>query len=284
MRIWTFWAVIICKLWAVEGLTLSSQEVVRGQTVLFTFSHDAQSYALSLRMESEAFYFLPHPYKKGHQYLLLPIGYDTKSQSKILQFDLLTPAGIQTISLPALTILQGNYKEENLHVAPSKVTLSKKDQIRALKEHEQLRAIYEVTAPNAFGNLGFGLPMETPLTSSFGNARLFNNTLTSYHSGVDFKAQRPMEVYAVAKGTVALNATLFYAGGSVIIDHGDGIFSSYSHLSHSHLVVGSIIEKDALVGLSGQSGRVTGPHLHFGMSILGVKVDPLQLIELLNNL
>jgi len=91
-------------------------------------------------------------------------------------------------------------------------------------------------------------------------------------------------IYAANDGVIVLSKDRYYAGGSVIIDHGEGIYSVYYHLSSTPLVAGTKVKQGDEIGLSGNSGRVTGPHLHFGIMLQGAPVDPLHFIEVTKNI
>ena len=108
--------------------------------------------------------------------------------------------------------------------------------------------------------------------------------LRSYHSGTDFKAPTGTPIYSVNDGIVKLSSDRYYAGNSVIIDHGHGVYSCYYHLSRLDVKVGQKVKQGEQLGLSGATGRVTGPHLHFSVRVHGVQVDPLQILEVLNTL
>ncbi|MBU1927583.1 M23 family metallopeptidase, partial [bacterium] len=119
--------------------------------------------------------------------------------------------------------------------------------------------------------------------SDFGKARIYNDSLKGYHSGTDYRADVGTPIIASNDGVVALVEERFYSGGTVLVDHGQGIYTCYFHMSKFNVKKGQKIKKAQLLGLSGASGRVTGPHLHFAVRINKVQVDPLQFIELINN-
>ena len=123
---------------------------------------------------------------------------------------------------------------------------------------------------------------DSKITSGFGKARLYNEKLKSYHGGTDFRADIGTPLMACNNGKVVLAKERFYAGNSVVRDHGHGIYSCYFHMSRFNVKEGQNINKGDIIGLSGNSGRVTGPHLHFGIRVGGEQVDPLQFIELIN--
>jgi murein DD-endopeptidase MepM/ murein hydrolase activator NlpD len=127
------------------------------------------------------------------------------------------------------------------------------------------------------------MPMKSKITSDFGNARIYNGKTKSYHSGTDFRAKIGTPIIASNDGKIVLAKRRFYAGGSIIIDHGHGIYSCYYHMSRFDVKEGEMVKKNQVIGLSGDTGRVTGPHLHFSIRVGGLQVDPLQFIELVNN-
>jgi murein DD-endopeptidase MepM/ murein hydrolase activator NlpD len=130
----------------------------------------------------------------------------------------------------------------------------------------------------------FILPVEGKVTSSFGTRRLFNGKLRSFHTGVDFRANEDTTIHAANAGIVRLAKNLFFSGNHVIIDHGLGVFTNYSHLSEIHVNVGDRVEKGQIIGKAGATGRVNGPHLHWGAKVNGTSVDPLQLLNVLTSL
>jgi murein DD-endopeptidase MepM/ murein hydrolase activator NlpD len=156
-------------------------------------------------------------------------------------------------------------------------------QKRIRKEFAQAKRIYTRTTPISYIAKPFVLPLRSLITSHFGTARIFNGLLKSYHSGVDFKAKVGTPVRAINDGMVVLAKKRYYAGGSVIIDHGRGIYSCYYHLSRFKVKPGEFVRRGEIIGLSGKSGRVTGPHLHLTIKIKNVTVDPIQFIKAFNH-
>ncbi|MFA6757605.1 MAG: M23 family metallopeptidase [Sulfurospirillaceae bacterium] len=184
----------------------------------------------------------------------------------------------------AIEVVKGDYFSETLQVEPSKITPPKELEERIKAEYEEAMKIYATFSSERFWSEDFLTPLSSKITSPFGAARVFNDSLKSYHSGVDFRAAIGTKIHATNDGIVVLSKERYYAGGSVIIDHGEGIYSSYLHLSQMPLQVGDRVKKGDLIGYSGASGRVTGPHLHFGIIIQGTTVDPLHFIKTINEL
>jgi murein DD-endopeptidase MepM/ murein hydrolase activator NlpD len=125
----------------------------------------------------------------------------------------------------------------------------------------------------------FVWPRKDEICSTFGARRMFNDKLKSRHFGVDIDGKTGDPVLAIGAGRVVMVSDRYYAGGTVVIDHGLRLFSLYFHLSEFQVEVGDMVEKGQLIGKVGRSGRVTGPHLHLGIRVEGLSFDPLSLLE-----
>jgi murein DD-endopeptidase MepM/ murein hydrolase activator NlpD len=119
--------------------------------------------------------------------------------------------------------------------------------------------------------------------SSFGFRRIINGVPRAPHSGTDLSAPAGTEVMATNHGRVVLVGNFFFAGGSVVLDHGAGLYTMYFHLSEFRVEEGDMVRKGDVIALSGMTGRVTGAHLHWGARTGGARVDPLQLLEKLGS-
>jgi murein DD-endopeptidase MepM/ murein hydrolase activator NlpD len=126
----------------------------------------------------------------------------------------------------------------------------------------------------------FVTPVNAKPTESFGMTRVFNEELTSTHRGTDFPVNEGAPVVVSNSGTVVLAKELFYEGNCVIVDHGQRFFTIYMHLSKIEVKRGDKLGKGERLGLSGQTGRVTGPHLHMGVRWNGAYLNPTRLIGL----
>ena len=124
----------------------------------------------------------------------------------------------------------------------------------------------------------FQRPVPGVVTSAFGGRRMFNGELRSYHRGVDLRGAEGTPIKAVADGKVTIAQNMYFAGNTVYLDHGQGVVSSYAHMSRLDVKPGEMVKAGQQIGLVGATGRVTGPHLHLGVNILGVAVDPLSLV------
>jgi len=254
----------------------SAEEIANGKTVLILLPADKQ---LRLTYNGKNVPLLSHPADPTETIALLPIGYRTAPGEKTLHR--ITASGDKLIHF---RVVDGGYPHETLHVQPSKVTPNPEQQKRVAKEYHEAMAIYDHFTPKRYWSTPFDLPMQSTVTSAFGTARLLNGTLNSFHSGTDFKATPGTPVAAVNDGVVVLAKGRYFAGNSVVIDHGEGLYTCYYHLSRMDVKPGQKVSKGEQIGLSGNTGRVTGPHLHFAVMLQGVQVDPMQLISTLNSL
>lgn len=168
---------------------------------------------------------------------------------------------------------------EKLLVAKSKVDYSKKDLKRISKETEILASIYDQSVTSLLFNETFQIPLQSQVTSKYGTKRLFNDKKNTQHLGIDFKADVGTPIKVSNSGKVVLAQDLFFTGNTVIIDHGLGVFTMYGHLSKVFVKKNDTVFKNTLIGLSGKTGRVTGPHLHWGVKVQGNWVDGDSLIE-----
>ncbi|BCD59454.1 MULTISPECIES: M23 family metallopeptidase [unclassified Nitratiruptor] len=212
-------------------------------------------------------------YTSANHLLIIPFSYYTNETSCFVLID-----GKKIV----LTITPKKYPQESLHVPKNRVAPPKKVLKRIEKEFKEAKKIYLTTSPNNYLRGHIILPVDTSITDPFGIARIFNGKLKSYHSGTDFRALVGSPVKAINRGKVILAKKRYYAGGSIVIDHGKGIYSCYYHLSKFLIQPGDMVERGDIIGLSGKSGRVTGPHLHLTIKIKGVAVDPIQFIKTYN--
>ncbi|NPA60643.1 MAG: M23 family metallopeptidase [Epsilonproteobacteria bacterium] len=230
----------------------------------------------------KAFKIYKHPTKKDKFYVLIPVSYYAKSGKKKLKL-IYTEKQKQKTKTLFLNVKNGNYKKEQIKVSSSKVNpKGKKVKKRIAKEYAQAMKTYRHITNKSYISSNFILPIDSFITSDFGKARVYNSTLKGYHGGTDFRAKVPTPIKASNDGVVVLVKNRFYSGGTVVIDHGHGIYTCYFHMSKFDVKEGEMIKKGEIIGLSGATGRITGPHLHFGVRVNGVQVDPLQFIKLLN--
>lgn len=145
-------------------------------------------------------------------------------------------------------------------------------------EFARLTAVFETVTPEKRWDDGFQKPINAELTSRFGTVRTLNGTFPTRHTGWDLRAATGTPVHASASGRVAFAGVLDIRGNCVIIDHGYGVFSTYSHFSQVFVTRGQEIARDEIIGLTGNTGRSSGPHLHWEIAVNGEFVDSADFI------
>jgi len=179
-----------------------------------------------------------------------------------------------------IDVAERQFRTTRLQVAPKYVELSAADEARAARERREINAIYAQITPEAYWNQPFAVPIPgTTGGRNFGHRRVFNDQPRAPHSGADLTAVAGTPVRATNRGRVVLAKALFFSGNAVFIDHGLGIYSVYLHLSEIRVKPGEMIDRGQVLGLSGATGRVTGPHLHWGVRAQGARVDPFSLLS-----
>ena len=180
-----------------------------------------------------------------------------------------------------MTLLDKKFPTRNLSVEPKYVSPPKEELDRIAEERKTVSGIFATSTPERFWEGYFLRPVPGEAGSSFGKRSVFNGKPRSPHTGTDFRASEGTPVKAPNAGRVVLAKNLFFAGNTVIIDHGAGLYSYFAHLSAFKTEVGDQVRRGEVVGLVGATGRVTGPHLHWTVRLSQARVDPLSLMSVL---
>ena len=273
-----FLAVLICLNLSAKGQSSApseTQTIVNGDVEIVQVE---AKFAGNLSIDGKKKRWLSVPGDENLKFAVVSAGYRQKGEIKLING---LKSGDETI---VFKIVEGEYKKEKITVEGSKVTPPKEVLKRIEEEREEANKIYATANVGLKFNSKFILPMSSAVTSPFGTARVFNGTLKSYHGGTDFRAAVGTSVIAANDGVVAIAKDRYYAGGSVVIDHGEGIYTQYYHLSALNVKVGQGVKKGDIIALSGASGRVSGPHLHFGVIVGGVQVNPINFVKKINEI
>ena len=177
-----------------------------------------------------------------------------------------------------IKVVEKKYPTTELKVDDKYVELSKTDLARANRESKETEAIYATITNEMLWDEAFTIPIPGRTGTNFGHRRIFNGEPRAPHAGADLHATTGTPIHATNRGRVVLAKSLFFTGNTVILDHGLGIYSLYAHLSRINVKRGEMVNNGQVVGLAGATGRVTGPHLHWGMRVQGARVDPFTLV------
>jgi len=270
IRSLAFVSLVLCIPMASAELTLPRASAVPGGVVMIDIEDDSTE-APFVSFEGNAVMVLPR--ERGWVALVgIPLSRTPG------------PAAIQ-IRRGASTLTRGftiegkQYRTQALKVAPKHVDLSPENAARVEKEQPHLRAMYGTFTTQAPETLQFISPVKGPRSSSFGLRRVFNNQSRNPHSGMDIAAPTGTPVVAPAPGTVIDTGDYFFNGGTVIVDHGLGLVTMYCHLSRIDAKAGQKVSAGDKLGEVGATGRVTGPHLHWGVALNRAFVDPALFLE-----
>jgi murein DD-endopeptidase MepM/ murein hydrolase activator NlpD len=187
--------------------------------------------------------------------------------------------GRQLAATFTLTVIDRTFPTRRLRVAPVYVEPPAAERQRIAADATRLNAIYATTTRSGPAPR-FEAPVAAAPQNTFGARSIFNGQPRSLHAGVDFSAPAGTPIAAPADGSVVLADDLFFTGRTVVIDHGNGLYSILAHLSTMLVAAGERAAAGHIVGKVGATGRATGPHLHWSVRLNGARVNPLSLIGL----
>ncbi len=228
----------------------------------------------------------------GQEYFFYPTPGDITKQAAILAVPVLQEPGIYPLELEMssmsgtvtnLTLPMSvggvDYGRENINLPPSSTSLLEPDTSRL--ESERVTDICARFEPIQRWTSAFRYPTDTPeFTSAFGINRAYNGgPFNSYHRGLDLRGREGTPVYAAENGVVRLAEALVIRGNAVILDHGVGLCSAYSHMSELTVSEGEEVTKGQLIGYAGATGLVTAAHVHWELRVMGIPVNPAQWAE-----
>jgi len=180
----------------------------------------------------------------------------------------------------SVRIVSGEFSTSRIRLPSGMVEFDEQTISRIEREKERLKAVLASSATKRLWQGPFIMPINGRISGEFGERRILNGNPRSPHGGLDIAAPSGTPVKAAAGGRVAFTGNFFFYGRFVVIDHGLGVFTLYAHLESVLVRKGDAVKGGQTVGLVGSTGRATGPHLHFAVTIGGAKVSPGEFIAI----
>lgn len=214
--------------------------------------------------------------------VLLAVDLETPPGSYLISFEAQGTSGASYRRRVQVMVTDGRFPLQRLTLPKGMVDLDAQTLDRVRREQRAMGAIWKKWQAGPYWWQAFAPPLNgtQDVTSEFGLRRILNGQPRSPHSGVDFRASQGTPVQASNGGVVVYTGEMFFNGNSVILHHGGGLFTTYFHLQEYRVDVGQEVVKGEVIGWVGATGRATGPHLHWGANLRGVRFDPRRLLEL----
>jgi murein DD-endopeptidase MepM/ murein hydrolase activator NlpD len=259
-------------------VSLRARTIAPGEVLLFTVESVLDVESVVATAFSKEFRF-SRAEKAGTWEGLVGIDLDTRPGEYRVRLVGANSAGEVFRRLHPIEVLSKEFPTRHLTVEPKYVSPPEEEMERIRRESRQVSRIFsEVTLERHWE--GFFLrPVPGKANSNFGKRSVFNGKPRSPHTGTDFTAAKGTPVKAPNGGKVVLAQNLYFAGNTVILDHGLGLYSYFAHLSEFRVAVGDMVSRGDVLGLVGATGRVTGPHLHWTLRLAETRVDPLSMMD-----
>lgn len=179
-----------------------------------------------------------------------------------------------------LRVRPAKYRSVSITVSKQFTEPSREQLERINQEKTVKQELFQRMAPEREWSGQFRPPVDAPISDVFGTRRTFNGKVQSVHQGLDYAVPQGTAISALNQGTVLLARPLFFEGNCVVLDHGQGLLTLYLHLSEIEVKEGDSVARGQQIGLSGGTGRATGPHLHIAVRWQGVYLNPATLLNL----
>lgn len=252
-----------------ENIVLSKSTLTQGDLLEISIHHVLKTSEISLVQDlyPNFKWYDTGDVIKGY----IPTNYSTAPGIYSLKF---TNSETGITSSKEIKIVARKFRVQNLTVDTSVESSTRTDDAYT-EYYKYFNPSREISYPVKYYTESFILPTKGKLTTEFGEARYVNGALTNYrHAGIDIAAPRGTEVLSTNTGKVMLSMPLILTGNSIVIDHGEGLFSVYFHLDKLLVTEGEIVKRGQLIGAVGSTGFSTGPHLHFTMSYYRFNIEP----------
>lgn len=213
-------------------------------------------------------------------FALAGVSLETKSGTYAIELQAETTAGPVISFEKKFRVHRQRYPRVPLKV-PDRYTAPSPEDLRQIEQDKETKAeVLKTVSAGREWKGSFALPVNAEISGVFGVERVFNGSVQSTHQGLDFRVPSGSPVAAVNSGRVILARPMFFEGNWVVIDHGQGLLTLYLHLSEFSVKEGDDVSKGQPIGLSGGTGRATGPHLHLAVRWQGVYLNPQVLLKL----
>jgi murein DD-endopeptidase MepM/ murein hydrolase activator NlpD len=237
-----------------------------------------------LRVEAFGHVFPAFSEDKGFSWSgLVGIDLETKPGSYKIRLSGIDAKGKSVSTHDILAVKAKKFPTRELTVDSKYVTPPADVLARINKERARVDGIFALVTPEKLWDGSFLLPVPGEVISVFGKRSIYNGQPRSPHRGTDFRGAPGTPIRAPNAGKVVLASNLYYTGNTVILDHGLGLYSYFGHMSALSVEEGALVQTGDIVGKVGATGMVTGPHLHWTVCLLGIRVDPLSLVDILAN-
>ncbi len=219
------------------------------------------------------------PFRGSGYHALMPLSVDVKPGTYQLSLSVGTGRD-KTMLAGALDVAPHSFRQDTLTVSKRFTSPSKTERLRAARDAKAFERAFDVGFEKWRFRQNFDWPVPPVVTALFGDRRMFNGKQKGQHFGVDLDGATGSPVRAANSGQVVLVRNCFAEGKSVLVHHGGRLFTAYFHMSKIEVVQGAKVSRGQRLGRVGKTGRVTGPHLHFGVKVDGTWVDPESLLKL----
>lgn len=256
-----------------------AREFAPGEIVLLSVRPSVPLSSLSVEAFDRIFYGFPTQDDRWN--VLIGVDLETVAGRYRALVVGLRPSGERAQAEQWLEIQSKEFPTRRLTVEPRFVTPPESELRRIREESALVSKLFARQTPERLWEGAFLRPVPGTETSGFGRRSIFNEQPRSPHTGADFRAAEGTPIASPNAGIVILVRDLYYAGNTVMIDHGMGLISYFAHLSRFEVSEGQHLKPGDVIGRVGATGRVTGPHLHWTLRLNETRVDPVSLLEVL---
>jgi murein DD-endopeptidase MepM/ murein hydrolase activator NlpD len=254
--------------------------IVNGAPVLFRVTTPKPAQSVFAKWLDHEIPFTFDPTRK-EWFGFAGVSMETKPGAYPIELEAETKSGTPLTFRQAIRIQRQRYPKVVVLKVPGRYTAPDPEQLRVIAQDKQVKdQAFTAITPERQWKGSFQSPVTTSISDVFGVQRVFDGAVQSTHQGLDFHAATGTPVSAVNAGTVILAQPLYFEGNCIVIDHGQGLLTLYLHLSEFRVKEGEHVSKGQEIGLSGGTGRATGPHLHLAVRWQGVYLNPATLLSL----